>query len=299
MAGAPQTVVVLGGTGFLGRRVVRHLREHGFVVRVAARHPERAAALFPDDASATVVRTDINDEASIAPALTGAWGVVNAVSLYAEKGGRTFHGVHVEAAARLAAMAQRAGVQRLIQMSGIGADPRSTSPYVCSRGEGEAAVQAAFPSAIVIRPSAMFAADDGFTAAIAGMMRISPVFPLFGMGATRLQPAFVDDVAEAVARILAAPAPAATYEFGGPEALTYKALLQTIGGRLGVKRVLLPVPFALWRGLATFTAWLPTPPVTEGMIALMRQDNVVSGQLPGFEALGITPKALGAVLGRK
>lgn len=296
MAGAPQTVVVLGGTGFLGRRVISHLREQGFAVRVAVRHPERATALFPDDHLISPVRADVDDAASIVPALAGAWGVVNAVSLYAEKGGRTFRGVHVEAAARLATLAQSAGVQRLIQMSGIGADPRSTSPYVRSRGEGEAAVQAAFPGAIVVRPSAMFAAEDGFTAAIAGMMRISPVFPLFGTGATRLQPAFVDDVAEAVALILAAPTPAALYEFGGPEALTYKALLETIARQLGLRRLLLPVPFALWRGLATATEWLPTPPVTEGMIALMRQDNVVSGGLPGFEALGIAPRALEAVL---
>lgn len=297
MADAPRTVVVFGGTGFLGRRVVRHLRDHGFAVRVAARHPERMKALFPDDSRLVAVQADIQDEAAVAPVLTGAWGVVNAVSLYAEKGGRTFHGVHVEAAARLAAAARRAGVARLVQLSGIGADPHARSAYVRSRGEGEAAVTAAFPAAIVIRPSAMFAAQDGFTASIAGMMHKTSVFPLFGTGATRLQLVFVDDVAEAIARILAAPAPAPLYEFGGPEALTYKALLQTIARHRGRRPLLLPVPFALWRLLAGIAEWLPNPPLTEGMVALVRRDNVASADLPGLEALGIAPRSLEAVLG--
>ena len=302
MAGVPRTVVVFGGTGFLGRRLVHRLRDHGFAVRVAVRHPERAKALFekslsPQDTLITPVRADVEDEASIAPVLTGAWGVVNAVSLYAEKGGRTFRGVHVESAARVAAMAHRAGVQRLVQLSGIGADPHARSAYVRSRGQGEAAAAAAFPAAIVIRPSAMFAAEDGFTASIAGMMHKTSVFPLFGTGSTRLQPVFVDDVAEAIARIMEAASPAPLYEFGGPEALTYKALLQTIARQCGRRPLLLPVPFAAWRLLAAVAEWLPKPPLTEGMVALVRQDNVVSGQWPGFDALGIAPKSLAIVLG--
>ena len=297
MAGAPRTVVVFGGTGFLGRHVVRHLLEHGFAVRVAVRHPERAAALFPERTSLTPVRADIEDDASVAQALVGGWGLVNAVSLYVEKGGRTFHGVHVEAAARLAAMAHRAGVRRLIQVSGLGADTHAASDYVRSRGEGDAAVRETFPGAIVIRPSAMFAADGGLTAALAGMLRKAPVLPMFGTGATRLQPAYVGDVAEAIARIMTAPEPAETYEFGGPEALTYKALLKMIARRLGLRRMLLPVPFPLWRLLAAVAEWLPNPPLTTGMVDLMRQDNVVSGAFPGFAALGIAPQAVEAVLG--
>jgi len=296
MADAPRTVVVFGGTGFLGRRMVRHLRDYGFAVRVATRHPERAKALFDDGALVTAVKADIQDDASVARAVSGAWGVVNAVSLYAEKGGRTFHGVHVEAAARLAVAARRAGVERLIQLSGIGADPHSRSPYVRSRGEGEAAVCDAFPTATIVRPSAMFAAEEGFTASIASMMHKTSVFPLFGTGATRLQPVFVEDVAEAIARILAAPAPAPLYEFGGPEVFTYKGLLQTLCGRVGRRCFLLPLPFPLWSLLARVAEWLPHPPLTEGMVALMRQDNVVSGRLPGFAALGVAPRALEEVL---
>lgn len=292
-----KTITVFGGTGFLGRRVVRHLREHGFAVRVAVRHPERAKALFPEDAALTAVRADVDEEASIALALTGAWGAVNAVSLYAEKGGRTFHSVHVEAAARVAAAAHRAGVQRLIQMSGLGADAHSSSSYIRSRGQGEAAVREAFPGATIIRPSAMFAAEDGLTAALGGMLRLAPVFPLFGTGTTRLQPAFVEDVAEAIARILASPEPGAIYEFGGPEVLTYRALLQTVARQLGLRRIFLPLPFALWRLLASVAESLPNPPLTRGQVELMEADNVVSGRLPGFAALDIAPQALGTVLG--
>lgn len=292
-----KTVAVFGGTGFLGRRVVRHLRDRGFAVRVAARHPERAAALFSDDALLTATAADIADDASVMRALAGARGVVNAVSLYAEKGGRTFHGVHVEAAARLAAAARRAGVERLVQLSGIGADAQARSAYVRSRGEGETAVTAAFPGAVVIRPSAMFAAEDGFTASIAAMMHKASVFPLFGTGTTRLQPAFVEDVAEAIARILAAPAPAPLYEFGGADVLTYRALVQRIAGQCGRRALLLPVPFALWRLLAAVAGWLPNPPLTEGMVALMRRDNVVSGNAAAFADLGIAPHGIAAAFG--
>lgn len=292
-----KTITVFGGTGFLGRRVVCHLIDHGFAVRVAVRHPERAATLFPEDALLTAVEADVDDAASIAEAPAGAWGVVNAVSLYAEKGGRTFHGVHVEAAARVAAVAKRAGVERLIQMSGLGADAHSSSSYIRSRGEGESAVRKAFPGAAIIRPSAMFAADDGLTAALAGMLRMAPVFPMFGSGATRLQPAYVEDVAEAIARILAASAPAEIYEFGGPEVLTYRALLQTVARQYGLRRFLLPLPFPVWRLLASVAEWLPRPPLTRGQVELMAEDNVVSGRLPGFAALDIAPKALESVPG--
>ncbi len=307
MADAQRTVVVFGGTGFLGRRVVLHLRDRGFAVRVVARHPERAKALFEKTlfekslseggARLTAVKADIQDEESVAAALAGAWGAANAVSLYAEKGGRTFHGVHVEAAGRLAAAARRAEVQRLIQLSGIGADPRARSAYVRSRGEGEAAVRAAFPEAIVIRPSAMFAAEDGFTASLAGMMHKTSVFPLFGAGSD------------------AAAAGLCRRRGGGHRAHSGCA---RAGAALRVRRTggadlqgaaaddrppMRPPPLAAsgsvcgWRLLAAISEWLPNPPVTEGMVALMRHDNVVSGALPGLAALGIAPKSLETVLG--
>ena len=144
------------------------------------------------------LRADAHDERSVEAAVAGADGVVNAISLYVEHGSETFHSVHVEAAARIASVARRVGAKRLVHISGIGADAASPSPYIRSRGEGEAAVQAAFPGAVIIRPAVMFAQDDGFLTTILRLLRILPAYPIFGDGRTRLQPAYADDVAAAI-----------------------------------------------------------------------------------------------------
>ena len=152
-----QHVTVFGGTGFLGRRIVRHLHDADFAVRIAARHPERGRLLFSGDVpDIETVCADANDEASVATAVSGAWAVVNALSLYVEHGSCTFQSVHVKAARRVALLAHQAGAETLVHVSGIGADAGSASPYIRSRGEGEAAVRDAFPSARVIRPAVMF-----------------------------------------------------------------------------------------------------------------------------------------------
>ena len=156
-------VTVFGGTGFLGHRVALHLRQRGFPVRIASRHPDRCRGCFSPDNSNTELRaSDVHDERSVANALVGAYGVVNATSLYVERGRETFQSVHVEAAERLARLAQRAGVQRLVHVSGVGSDPSSPSLYIRKRGEGEQVVQAAFADAILMRPTVMFGADDAF-----------------------------------------------------------------------------------------------------------------------------------------
>ena len=240
--GAPsrgRVVAVFGGTGFLGRRVVRHLPGRGFRVRVASRHPERAPSpLGPEGEGAEAVRADVRDEGAVASALAGASGAVNAVALYAERGGRdTFRAVHVEAAARMARLARAAGVERLVHVSGIGADPASASGYIRARGEGEAAVREAFPGATLVRPSAMFGPDDRFLTTLARLLRTLPVYPLFGRGRTRLQPVHVEDVAEAIARVLAG-APGAghpCYELGGPRVYSYAELLRVVADRTGAR----------------------------------------------------------------
>ncbi len=178
---AMSCVTVFGGTGFLGRRVVHHLRESGATVRIASRHPAQA-----DDANVRQIRADAHDERSVEAAVTGADGVVNVISLYVEHGSETFHSVHVEAAARIASVARRVGAKRLVHISGIGADAASSSPYIRSRGEGEAAVQAAFPGAVIIRPAVMFAQDDSFLTTILRLLRVLPAYPIFGDGRTRL-----------------------------------------------------------------------------------------------------------------
>ena len=200
-----RTVTVFGGTGFLGRRIVRDLRSCGFPVRVASRHPDRGHRLFgPDDPQLQSVGANIDDNRSVAEALAGAYGVVNAVSLYVEHGPETFHSVHVEAAQRIAVQADRAGVERLVHVSGIGADAASKSRYIRKRGEGEFAVRAAFADALFVRPAVMFGPDDAFLTTILKLLRQLPIYPMFGRGRTRLQPAYVEDVAEAVARVHAA-----------------------------------------------------------------------------------------------
>src|SRR3979411_1277061 len=176
-----RTVTVFGGTGFLGRRIVRHLRYREFSVRIASRHPDRGHRLFgPDDPQLQSVGANIHDERSVADALAGAYGVANAVSLYVEHGEETFHSVHVEAAQRVAAQALRAGVDRLIHISGIGAGSVSQSRYIRKRGEGELAVRAAFSDALFVRPAVMFGPDDVFLTTIFRLTRQIAVSPIVG-----------------------------------------------------------------------------------------------------------------------
>jgi NADH dehydrogenase len=294
---ARRTVVVFGGTGFLGRRVARHLRDHGFAVRVASRHPEQGRADRGADPSALqFVKADIEDESSSLPAIAGAFAVVNAVSLYVERGGRTFRSVHVEAAAALAHAARRSGVERLVHVSGIGADPQSASPYVRSRGDGETAVLATFVDAAIVRPAVMFGPDDALLTPLVGMVRRLPAFPMFGRGGTQLQPVHVDDVAEAIVRVIEERPPEPIHELGGPRTLTYAELLQTIAHRLGVRRILVPVPFGLWRMLAFAAEALPKPPITRNQVELMMIDTVASPRHAGFASLRIAPRGIDETL---
>src|SRR5262247_2656707 len=177
-------VTVFGGTGFVGRRVARHLRASGATVRMASRHPKPA-----EGDGLEQIAADAHDERSVEAAVAGADGVVNAISLYVEHGRDTFRSVHVEAAARIAGAARRAGAKRFVHLSGIGADAGSPSPYIRSRGEVEAAVQTAFPGAVIIRAAVMFAPDDAFLTTILRLLRSLPAYPMFGDGRTRLQPA--------------------------------------------------------------------------------------------------------------
>jgi NADH dehydrogenase len=293
-----RTVTVFGGTGFLGRRIVRHLRHREFPVRIASRHPDRGHRLFgPDDPQLRSVQANIHDEQSVAAALSGAYGVVNAVSLYVEHGQETFHSVHVESAQRVAAQALRAGVERLAHVSGVGSDANSGSLYIRKRGEGELAVRAAFSDAILIRPAVMFGPDDSFLTTILDLLGRLPIYPMFGRGLTRLQPAYVEDVAEAIARALQqTDMPATTFECGGPRVYTYEELLGTIAHEANLKPMLIPMPFAAWHTLAWFAEMLPSPPVTRNQVELMQVDNVPSPTMPGFGQLGISPHSVEEIL---
>jgi uncharacterized protein YbjT (DUF2867 family) len=237
------------------------------------------------------VQVDLRDEGSIADTLDGAYGAVNAVSLYVEHEQETFHSVHVEAARRLAAQAHRAGLKRLVHVSGIGSDTASPSLYIRKRGEGELAVRAVFSEAILIRPAVMFGPDDAFLTTILKLLRQFPIYPMFGRGLTRLQPAHVDDVAEAITKALQRSEPnAITYECGGPRIYTYEELLRAVAHEAGRRPVLVPVPFAVWHAVGWVSEMLPRPPVTRNQVELMQIDNVASDEVPGFAELGIPPQ---------
>jgi uncharacterized protein YbjT (DUF2867 family) len=290
-------VTVFGGTGFLGLRVVQRLLGSDFSVRVASRHPERAGALFPGvRLGIESIHADIKDDRSVAVAVADVEGVVNAVSLYVESGQETFHSVHVTAAERVAQLAREAGAERFIHVSGIGSDAGSASPYIRSRGEGERVVREAFPAATLMRPTVMFGRGDAFVSPVARMLRRLPVFPLFGGGQTRLQPACVEDVAEAIARAMQTTQSRMYYELGGPRIYTYKSLLEVIARHLGKKPLLVPIPFALWHALAYAAEMLPQPPITRNQVELMQTDSVASPGAPGFDDLRISSTSLEDVL---
>jgi uncharacterized protein YbjT (DUF2867 family) len=294
---SPRRVTVFGGTGFLGRRIVRHLQDADFAVRIASRHSERSRALFSGDVSdAESVRADVNDDASVATAVSGAWAVVNAVSLYVEHGNCTFPSVHVDAAKRVAMLARQAGVETLVHVSGIGADAGSASPYIRSRGQGEAAVLDAFPSATLIRPAVMFGPGDAFVPPLSAMLRRMPVFPMFGRGETRLQPAYVEDVAEAIVHALRAPPSRRPYELAGPRIYSYQELLRVIAASAEARPLLVPLPFSLWHVIGYLSEALPSPPITRNQVELMEQDSVAAPNAPGFEALQISPQAIESIL---
>ena len=289
-AGHRRLITVFGGTGFLGRRIVRHLLDHGFQVRTASRHPERVESAFRADVGLETRTADILDEPSVAAALFDAYGAVNAVSLYVEHRRVTFDAVHVEAAARVARLARASGVERLIHISGIGADPASPVPYIAARGRGEIAVRQGFPGAVVIRPAVMFGANDVFLTTVARPLRILPLYPMFGRGETKLQPVYVEDVAEGIARVLSgARGSVASYEFAGARVYTYKELVRTIADRIGARPRLVPLPFALWRILALGAEFLPGSPLTRNQVALLQRDNVPSVDCPGLSSLDIAP----------
>jgi NADH dehydrogenase len=303
-------VTVFGGTGFLGSQVVRSLRARQVAVRIASRHPQQARRLFGDEPGVQSVVADVHDDASVAAALRGATGVVNAVSLYAERGRATFQSVHVESARRIALHARDHHVRQLAHLSGIGAEPDSPSSYVRSRAEGERAVLETFPAATVVRPAVMFAPDDAFLTRILSLLDRLPVYPMFGNGRTRLQPVHVGDVAEALARLVLQPpgetpsgssAPGippgrSIYVFAGPRIYTYQELLELIAHAAGLRTRLIPVPFALWRVLARLAEILPHAPLTRGQVELMQVDSVAAAQTRGLDQLGIAPRSIEEIL---
>jgi NADH dehydrogenase len=296
---AAQTATVFGGSGFVGRYVVRELAKAGARVRVAVRHPDSAGFVRTMGAvgQVTPVAANVRDDASVRAAVAGSESVVNLVGILYERGRQTFEAVHVAGAARIARESATAGVHRFVHFSALGADPASPAAYARSKAAGEAKVREAFPAATILRPSIVFGPEDDFFNRFAMLARLVPALPLIGGGHTQFQPVFVGDVAAAVLACLAlSEAAGKTYELGGPKVYEFRELLALVLEQTGRRRLLAPLPFALAEFQAFFLEFLPVPPLTRDQVRMLRRDNVTSRGVPGLAELGITANALEAIV---
>lgn len=295
-------VTVFGGSGFVGTRLVQALAHRGFRIRVAVRRPDLAGHVRPlgDVGQIVPIQANIRNAGSVARAVAGAQVVINLVGIGFERGAQNFGAVHVEGAATVARAAAAAGVSRLVHMSVLGADPDSPSEAARSRAAGESEVFAAFPDAVVIRPSVIFGPGDSFFNLMGTLARLFPVLPLVG-GATRLQPVYVKDVAEAFAVAADGGVKGGrVYELGGPEVLTHRALIERILHESGRRNRLLPLGPGLGKLIAAPMGLLPTPLLTGDQVMQLQADNVVSEDAirdkRTLAAFGVTPTPMEAVL---
>ena len=295
-------VTVFGGSGFLGRHVVRALANRGYLIRVAVRRPELTGYLQPLGRVGQIyaVQANVRFPQSIEAATRDADVVINLVGILFERGRQRFDAVQAEGAGAVAQAASAAGA-RLIHVSAIGADENSASDYARTKAAGERLVLAAQPQAIITRPSIMFGPEDDFFNRFAALARISPALPLPGGGHTRFQPVFAGDVAEAIARAVDGKVKSGTvYEFGGPDVLTFKELMEFTLATIERRRLLLPIPFAVMKLQAAFLQFLPEPPLTPDQVELLKSDNVVSTaaheQDRTLEGLGIIPNSVASIV---
>lgn len=295
-------VTVFGGSGFVGTQAVRYLAKAGWRIRVAVRNPNLAykMRLLGDVGQIDVVQANLRNVPSLERALDGATVALNLVGLLYETGRQGFQAVHVMGAKNIADVAKAKGVQRLVQMSALGANEHSPSKYGRTKAEAEIEVRAVYPGATIVRPSIVFGPGDGFFNKFAAMAQISPVLPLIGGGKTRFQPVYVGDVGQALARMVTDPATAGqTYELGGPGTFSFRELLEKMLAETDQRRFLAPIPFpvaGLLGKAGELTAFLMAPPVTSDQVELLKVDNIVSGQYPGLTDLGVTPTTLESVL---
>jgi uncharacterized protein YbjT (DUF2867 family) len=296
-------ITIYGGSGFIGRHVVRAIAKTGARMRVAVRRPELAGHLQPLGGVGQInaVQANVRFPESLLAAAHGADAVVNLVGILFPSGKQTFQSVMDEGARHVAEAARAAGVDTLVHMSAIGADEESPSAYARSKAEGEAAVREVVPGAVILRPSVVFGPEDDFFNRFAALARIAPVLPLIGGGNTRFEPVFVGDVATAVmAGLTGGTNAGAPYELGGPEVLTLKEVMQRVLTYTMRRRLLVPVPIWLAKLKGSFLQLLPNPMLTVDQVKLLQTDNVVSEEAKRskrtLEGLGIEPVAIAAVV---
>ncbi|WP_374430637.1 complex I NDUFA9 subunit family protein [Tabrizicola sp.] len=298
-------VTIIGGSGFVGRYVARRMAKAGWRVRVAVRRPNEALFVKPYGVVGQVepVACNIRDDASLRAVIRSADAVVNCVGVLNGVGANTFDAVQSEGAGRVARIAAELGVERLVHISAIGADAGSDSDYARTKGEGEAAVLAAFPTAVILRPSIIFGTEDQFFNRFAAMTRMGPILPVVGAN-TRFQPVYVDDVAQAaVAGVTGAAAPG-VYELGGPEVDTFRGLMGRMLKVIQRRRAVINMPFVVAKAMgfgfdmvqAVTLGLIENKMITRDQVRNLARDNVVSSNARGFAELGITPTAMEAVL---
>ncbi len=289
-------VTVFGGSGFLGRHVVRALCRQGWRVRVASRRPHLAGdvKLAGDVGQVQLVQANVRNRNSIKRALENADAVVNLVGILTERGAQSFQGTQALGAANIAQLAAEAGITRFVQVSAIGASEKSKSRYAQTKAAAEASVRKAIPSAVILRPSIMFGPEDSFFTRFAEMARLSPILPLIG-ASTKFQPVYVGDVAQAVANALSRPdAAGQTFELGGPRTYTMKQLLQYITREIDRPRLLLPLPIPVAAPIGYVIGALSRlnpffgPPLTGDQVQLLKSDNAVSPGAGTLADLGVT-----------
>jgi NADH dehydrogenase len=296
-------VTVIGGSGFLGRYIVRALAHRGYRVRVAVRRPDLAGHLQPLGTVGQImaVQANVRFPDSLAAACRAAHAVVNLTGILHRSGAQTFEAVHVAGAEAAAGAARQSGARLFIQCSSIAADSGSSSVYARTKAEGEARARAAFQGAIILRPTIVFGPEDQFFNRFAAMSRFLPALPLIGGGRTRFQPVYVGDIASAVATLVERGiADGRTYELGGPEVFTFRELMQFMLKTVDRRRALMPLPFFLAKAQALFLQLLPNPMLTVDQVELLKSDTVVSEAAHAegrtLEGLGIRPQAIEAIV---
>ena len=304
LANLPPLVTVFGGSGFVGRHVVRALAKRGYRIRVAVRRPDLAGFLQPlgNVGQISFVQANLRYRQSVERAVEGSDCVVNCVGILLETGRNTFDAVQ-DFGARAVVEAAKNAKARLVHVSAIGADEKSESHYARSKGRAETAVLSIKKDAVIFRPSIVFGPEDSFFNKFADMARLSPVLPVIGGGTTKLQPVYVEDVAEAVARAVDGKAVAGKiYELGGPEVLSFRECLQTMLKVTARKNPLVSMPAGIASLIGSIASLIPfvSPPITPDQVRLLKYDNVVSAKAEKDErtlkGLGITPTMVTSVL---
>ena len=289
---------VFGGTGFIGRYVVRDLAKAGYTIRVATRAPADAAFLRPAGRVGQInpVGVSLHDRQSIATAIGESALVVNLIGALTESRRHSFEFLHAEVPGRIARAAANVGA-RMIHFSAIGADVNSKSAYAASKGHGEAQVREALLGATLLRPSIVFGPEDEFFNRFASMVQLAPALPLIGGGKTLFQPVYVGDIAQAVRNCTTDEATlGATYELGGSQRYSFRQLMELMLHTIGRRRVLLPIPFGIARFQARFLELVPGKPLTRDQVQLLKADNVTAPGAPGLSNLGVTSTALELIL---